>query len=103
MRLVAVRGHALFLLGLRHLRQRRAGLGRRASGQRGKRPAPGVRSVRRLLILILLAAPSLVPAAHARDSTTVLPDSVQQGALVFGQTAPGSRVTLHGKALRVAP
>ena len=32
--------------------------------------------MRRLLILILLAAPSLVPAAHARDSTTVLPDSV---------------------------
>lgn len=59
--------------------------------------------MRRLLILILLAAPSLVSAAHARGSSTALPESVQQGALVFGQTAPGSRVTLHGKALRVAP
>ena len=32
-----------------------------------------------------------------------LPESVQQGALVRGQTAPGSTVSLHGKALRVAP
>lgn len=33
---------------------------------------------------------------------TALPESVQQGSLVFGRTRPGSTVALHGKALRVS-
>ncbi len=34
---------------------------------------------------------------------TTLPDSAQQGSLVFGQTEAGSTVKLHGKLLRVTP
>ena len=36
------------------------------------------------------------------SSATALPQSVQQGSLVFGQTRPGSTVSLHGKPLRVS-
>jgi murein DD-endopeptidase MepM/ murein hydrolase activator NlpD len=36
------------------------------------------------------------------SNATVLPESAQQGSLVFGQTRPGSAVDLHGKALRVS-
>jgi len=57
-----------------------------------------------LLVLVPLPAAGEIAGTNGGTSThTTLPEAVQQGTLVFGQTAPGSKVTLHGKALRVAP
>ena len=50
-----------------------------------------------------LGVASLLYAGQAApQSHTTLPESVQQGSLVFGQTQPGSAVQLQGKPLRVA-
>ena len=57
-----------------------------------------------LLALVPLPAAGEIAGTNGGTSRhTTLPEAVQQGTLVFGQTAPGSKVTLHGKALRVAP
>ncbi|BCT91110.1 peptidase [Lysobacter helvus] len=42
------------------------------------------------------------PTTHAR-TTYVLPDEVQQGALVIGHTHPDARVEYAGRVVRVAP
>ncbi len=56
------------------------------------------------LVWLGLGLVSLLCAGQAMSQPrTALPESVQQGSLVFGQTAPGSTVKLHGKPLRVAP
>ncbi len=59
----------------------------------------------RLRLLLALLASALLPgtATAGAAATHLLPESVQQGSLVFGQTRPGSAVSLHGKALRVSP
>jgi murein DD-endopeptidase MepM/ murein hydrolase activator NlpD len=51
--------------------------------------------------LCLLAA--LVRPLAASDRRTELPEQVSQGALVIGTTAPGNRVGVDGRALRVDP
>jgi biotin carboxyl carrier protein len=50
---------------------------------------------------ILATAAAMTPAV-ASDRVTELPQSVQQGAMVIGRTAPGNRVKLNGRALRVS-
>lgn len=51
-----------------------------------------------------LALTLFLSVAHAAtQAPTIVPDSVQQGSLVFGQTGIGSRITLDGKPLRVTP
>lgn len=65
---------------------------------------------RRALATLLLAAAGCArqpsaeaqPAATARG-LTIGPDGLTQGGLALGQVAPGSRVTLDGKPVRVAP
>jgi len=47
------------------------------------------------LIALLMAAPSLA-------GTLVLDGAIEQGGLVHGRTDPGARVSLDGRALRVA-
>lgn len=42
-------------------------------------------------------------AQTAARTPTTLPDSAQQGSLVFGQAAAGSTIKLHDKPLRVTP
>lgn len=55
------------------------------------------------LAWIGLGVASLLYASQAAPQNhTTLPESVQQGSLVFGQTQPGSAVQLQGKPLRVA-
>lgn len=57
-----------------------------------------------ILALARALAPSLLAfAGFAVQAATILPESVQQGSLVLGQTQAGSVVELHGKALRVTP
>ncbi|HET9049849.1 MAG TPA: M23 family metallopeptidase [Chiayiivirga sp.] len=48
----------------------------------------------------LLASNAVLAQSALR---THVPESVQQGALVFGQTLPGSQVSLHEQILRVDP
>lgn len=54
--------------------------------------------MRKLLLLTLLTSSTW---AVASDRRTELPDSVLQGSLVKGTTAPGSVVELAGRSLRV--
>lgn len=54
------------------------------------------------LALLILAAWLCIASAAAQPGTTTLPESAQQGTLVFGQTRAGSAVKLHGKPIRVA-
>jgi hypothetical protein len=51
--------------------------------------------------LCLLAA--LIRPLAASDRRTELPEQVSQGALVIGTTAPGNRVGVDGRELRVDP
>ncbi len=53
---------------------------------------------------ILASTATLAGAAQAAapSGAVILPESVQQGSLVLGQTRPGSAVSLHGKPLRVS-
>ncbi len=50
---------------------------------------------------LLLGAPGLLLARAARAATLDGPPA--QGALLRGQAAPGSRITLDGRAVRVSP
>lgn len=51
-----------------------------------------------------LAMLALLPITSAATPTlTTLPESAQQGTLIFGQTHPGSEIKLHGNPLRIAP
>ena len=51
-----------------------------------------------LVIAVLL----LIGAADASDRRTDVPDTVSQGALVVGRTAPGNAVSVGGRRVRVA-
>lgn len=53
------------------------------------------------LALALLPGLLALSAAHASDRRTELPETIQQGQLVFGQTAAGNRVDLDGREVRV--
>lgn len=55
----------------------------------------------RLLAALLWIATA--PGAFASDRRTEVPERVSQGALVIGITAPGNRVDVSGRALRVDP
>ena len=57
--------------------------------------------VARVAIALLLAI-GAVTAARAADDIA-LTGTVEQGALVRGEAAPGTRVSLDGKSIRVAP
>src|SRR5687768_125069 len=57
------------------------------------------RYVRRALGALLLL--SVVLGVHASDRRTEVPEIVSQGALVRGETAPGNRVQLGSRILRV--
>ena len=50
-------------------------------------------------LVLALAACLALPVAHA--ATADLPSSVSQGGLVIGHTAPGTRVAVAGKPVRV--
>jgi hypothetical protein len=52
-----------------------------------------------ILVACVLAASS----ATASDRRSDLPERVSQGALVIGSTAPGNRVSIAGRSLRVDP
>ena len=55
---------------------------------------------------LLLAALALAVAVGATPATTrmlVLNGAIEQGGLVHGKTEPGSKVTLDGREVRVAP
>lgn len=57
----------------------------------------------RAVAAALLLATTLASVALASDRRTDLPESVAQGALVVGQTAPANRVEVAGRAIRVDP
>lgn len=44
-----------------------------------------------------------ISASAQSEVRTHVPESVQQGALVFGQTQPGSQVSVHEHVLRLSP
>ena len=52
--------------------------------------------------LATIAALLLLGAADASDRRTEVPDTVSQGALVVGRTAPGNTVEVGGRRVRVA-
>src|SRR5690606_6785903 len=124
LRLVAVRGHHVPLADRRDLGQRPHGVGRERAGRRGRRAAPGVRTlstaratrprrcaaigacIAAIAAAACLAAPpalgpaQLAPAQAAADNRIVFPDSVPQGSMVLGKVPPGSRVEYAGRVLR---
>jgi hypothetical protein len=51
---------------------------------------------------LLLAAPALLLAAPAR-AVTLNEAALTQGGFVLGQAAPGTRLALDGRAVRVSP
>ena len=56
----------------------------------------------RFAVLLSLACLGLAGIATASDRRTEVPDTVSQGALVVGHAEPRSKVTLAGRAVRVA-
>jgi murein DD-endopeptidase MepM/ murein hydrolase activator NlpD len=66
----------------------------------GCKPVEG-RTIVLQLIIALLALLALAPPCFADPLT--LDGAIEQGGLVRGRTAPGARVSLDGRALRVAP
>ena len=130
MRLIAVRGHDVPLADRIDLGERASGLGRPAAGRRAARHAVGVRALSRQLVstvsvtsLIVVLTACAYGAGHAQSKkastqpappnvgsgdvvavrATLLPASVQQGALVVGSTHMAATVEYAGKSLRVSP
>src|SRR5690606_8912306 len=103
-RMVAIRRHHVPLAHCRDLGQRAAGMGRRAHRRRAPGPAAGVRPlmrrVRVLACVLGLFAAGLASAQDTGDQRIVFPDSVSQGALVFGKVPAGSVVEYDGRTLR---
>lgn len=58
--------------------------------------------MKRVWICLVLTLGLMSGSALARIATA-LPDSAQQGTLIFGQTEAGCSVKLHGKPLRITP